>query len=118
MAILLHQSYLNIGLLADAVENETYTEAEARKLLGTIVSLMDAAEKQIEQGAKTDLAAEDAKKLARGREVLILLRAQASELRAYWDTQEGPTRKEHEMRYHQAREEAWTIIKELLGLQE
>src|SRR5262245_57768816 len=25
----LYQSYLNIGLLADAVENETYTEAQA-----------------------------------------------------------------------------------------
>lgn len=116
--VLLYQSYLNIGLLADAAENDAYPDAEARKLLGTIVSLMDSADKQLDQAAKVGLAAEDGKKLERTRQASVLLRTQANELRAYWDAPEGPARKAHEMKYHQSREEAWKLIKDLLGLQE
>jgi hypothetical protein len=109
----LYQSYLNIGVLADATEGDVYTPAEANKLLDRVTAVMDTVDRQLtrlEEAGKI----RDAKSLERTRRLAVLLRTQAKELRQYWAT-DG---EEHAKRYHSARAEAWAGITELLGIKE
>jgi hypothetical protein len=105
---------LNIGLLADAAESDVYTPAEAKKLLETVVGLMDAAEKQLGDVPADSLGADDRKALEKARELTGLLRTQARELQAYWD--DGG--KEHADKFHKARAETWEGVKALLKIDE
>lgn len=116
----LYQTYLNLGMLADATENDVYSESEAKKLLTTIGALMDKVDKQLARVAESATDAEDKKKLDQVRELTALLRTQARELRAYWDTPEKDTagKKEHETKFHKAREDVWAGIKELLNIKD
>jgi hypothetical protein len=109
----LYQSYLNIGVLADATEGDVYSPREANKLLDRVTALMTNVERQLgrlEEAGKV----KDAKSLERSRRVTALLRSQATELRLYWAT----AGEEHARRYHKAREEAWAGITEMMGIKE
>jgi hypothetical protein len=110
----LYQTYLNIGLLADATEGEVYTTAEAKKLLDTLNSLLDVVEQKLAQIPESALEPEDRQSLAQTRALAALLRSQSKELRAYWETGE----KDHANRFQKAREEAWMGIKDVLGIQD
>jgi hypothetical protein len=116
----LYQSYLNIGLLADAAENDVYSDADAKKLLATILAWMDNIDGQLTRLTESGLDPDNQKSVARVRQVAALLRTQARELRAYWDTADSDTagKKDHETKFHKAREEAWTGIKDLLGIKD
>jgi hypothetical protein len=108
----LYQTYLNIGLLADAVEGEVYEKDEARNLLDKVSGLMTEVERQLDRVAQPT---DEAKKyLDQARSVMAKLRSQSRELRSYWDTDE----KDHVTKFHQARQDAWTGIKTLLGIEE
>jgi hypothetical protein len=52
--------------------------------------------------------------LARVREVVVLLRIQARELRNYWDTDE----KAAADRFQKARRDTWAGIKDVFGLED
>lgn len=110
----LYQTHLNIGLLADGTESEVYTIAEAKKLLQTLTALLNRVDGQLTKVGEQGLRPDDQKSLARTRQLSALLRTQAVELKAYWDTGD----REHTVEFHKAREEAWTGIRELLGLPE
>lgn len=99
-------------MLADGVEGGAYTVAYARKVLGTVEELIDTAERQLRQLPEKALDAEDRQQVDRARKVLLLLRAEAKELRAYWadDTKEAAER------FQKARAAAWAAIKQLLAL--
>jgi hypothetical protein len=116
----LYQTYLNLGMLADATENDVYSESEAKNLLKTVSALMDKVDIQLGRVLESSTDPEDKKKLEQVRDLTKLLRAQARELRAYWDTPEKDTagKKEHETKFHKAREEAWAGIKELLNIKD
>jgi hypothetical protein len=108
----LYQSYLNIGLLADAVDNQTYTQAQAQEMLGTVVSLMDTVDRQLDKLIRNDLSEDDKRDVERIRALSALLRVQVLALRNYWSTGSA----ELAARYHQAREKAWQGLSEVLGL--
>jgi hypothetical protein len=108
----LYQTYLNIGLVADAVENETYTAAQAKEMLTTVAGLMDVVDKQLARLAKMDLSTEDQQDVQRIRTISSLMRVQIASLQAYWLT--GDAR--HAARYHETREKAWKGLSEVLGL--
>jgi hypothetical protein len=108
----LYQSYLNIGMLADAVEKETYTQSQAEEMLATVVGLMATVDKQLDRLAKNDLSAEDKQDVERIRSLSALLRVQVVALRAYWSTGSA----QQAARYHDAREKAWQGLSEVLGL--
>jgi hypothetical protein len=110
----LYQTYLNIGLLADATAKEVYPAATARKLLDEVTGMLDTVEGQVARVPEEALRPEDRKALARAREVAVLLRTQARELRAYWETDDEA----RVVKYQKAREEAWAGIKELLNVKE
>jgi hypothetical protein len=82
----LYQSNLSIGLLADGVEEDLYSLPEARKLLGNSARVLQEVELELDRLPETGLAAEDRKLFNQVREALRLLRAQARELGAYWDS--------------------------------
>jgi hypothetical protein len=109
----MYQTYLNIGLIADAVESETYSQQQANAMLSTVVGLMDSVDKQLDRLARVDLGAEDKQDVERIRSLALLLRYQVAALRAYWLSSEP----EQAARYHQAREKSWTALSEALGLQ-
>jgi hypothetical protein len=99
----LYQSYLNIGLLADAVDNKTYTQAQALEMLTTVVGLMDTVDKQLDRLARNDLSADDKRDVERIRSLSALLRVQVVALRLYWSTGSA----QQAVRYHEARDKAW-----------
>jgi len=107
----LYQSFLNIGLLADGVENETYSPAEAEKMLSTVTGLMDLMDRNLQKLSESGLDAEDRRSVERIRGLSEKLRAQAAALRAYWAS-EGEAAAE---RYHRARDEAWAGLSELVA---
>lgn len=114
----LHQTYLNIGMLADAAENDVYTAEESRRLLETVQALVDTVDQQLGRISESSMDAGDQKKLARARQVAGLLRSEAKHLQAYWDTPETEKekKKEREAAFHKVRQFAWEGIKELIGI--
>jgi hypothetical protein len=58
-AVHLYQSYLNIGLIADAVEHETCTHADGLKMLNTVAALMDVVDRQFDRLNRSDLPPAD-----------------------------------------------------------
>src|SRR5262249_33573625 len=110
----LYQTYLNIGLLADGVEGEVYTVAEAEQSLDAVTDLMQNVERQLRALAAAGLKEDDQKTLEKNRKLAGLLSDQAKELRAYWKTND----KEKAAKFQKVREEAWAGIKELLNIEE
>ncbi len=105
----LHESYLNICLLADAWENDIYSDEQARDLLTKVAARTEKVERQLAELGKTALNAEDQQALTRARALLGLLRTQAKELQAYWVS----GAKEDADRYLRARARAWTDLNDL-----
>ena len=109
----LYQTYLNIGLIADAVENEQMELAEAEKTLAHVVRLMTVVEKQLEQVAGTDLDPGDRDALKHIRQLCDALRSQTAALQSYWATDDL----DQAALFHEARTKAWTGINAMLGLE-
>jgi hypothetical protein len=106
----LYQNYLSVGLLADAVEEDIYTVAQARTYLTSLTQIMEEVELDLSRLPETGLRPDERQLLAKVREVLVLLRAQTRELRAYWDTNEKPAAD----RFRKAREDAGAKLRELV----
>jgi len=106
----LYQNYLSIGMLADAVEEDLYTVAQGRTYLTSLTQIMEEVELDLSRLPETGLRPEERQVLGKVREVLVLLRAQTRELRAYWDTGEKASAE----RFRKARENAGTKLRELL----
>jgi hypothetical protein len=108
------QGQLSIGLVADAVEGELYSLADARKLLGTVSVVLDAVEEQLDGLPAERLKEADRQELEQFRNVLGQLRTQVKELRLYWDTD----KKEHADRYLKVRNETKEALNTLLSKKE
>ena len=109
----LYQSYLNIGLLADARAEGLYEAAELAQLLGSVVAPLEKVEKQLEKVAKLKLPKADADAIARMQKVAGLLRQQGKSLQSFWDTGVA----DHGKKYEEARQAAWKELAELLELE-
>jgi len=105
------QTYLNIGFIADGKTRGTYTDRDARKVLDSVLSLVNSAEKQLEAIEKIDLSNGDRARLVELQAVSALLRQQGKELQGYWDTGKD----ENAVRYESLRQTAWTSILKLMG---
>jgi hypothetical protein len=105
----LYQTYLNIGLLADAVETELYEREEGEKWLGTVTATLDAVDQQLGRIPVTRLKAGQHKHLVRVKELSALLRVQTVELRKYWET----GKKEHADLFQKARTDTWKGMEDL-----
>jgi hypothetical protein len=110
----LYMVYLNIGLLADARESDVYTAADAEKVLGSVTRMLDTVDRRLAQLVADGLKDEDREAVENARHLGDLLRTQARELRAYWQTGD----KEHADKFHKARQKSWSGIQEVLGIEE
>src|ERR1019366_2779960 len=84
----LYQTHLNIGLLADGVESETYTIEEAEKNLKSVVEMMKHVEAQQTRLATSGLDPDDQDSIREIQAVSAMLHLQIDSLRAYWATEE------------------------------
>ncbi len=110
----LYQGFLNIGLLADARESEVYTATEAEKLLGSVTRMLDSVDRGLARMQDDSLKDEDKEAVAHARQLGGLLRTQARELRAYWQTGD----KERADKFQKARQESWSGIQAILGIED
>ena len=109
--IQLYQTYLNIGLIADAKAEGVYELADVQQILGTVLGPLEKVEKQLEKVSKLKLSKDDVEAVTRLRKIARMLREQGSELQAFWETGKN----EHGNKYESIRQSAW---KELSGLLE
>lgn len=107
----LYQSFLNIGLLADGVENEQLSLAEGEKTLANVVRFMGLVERQLDQIAMNGLDPNDRQTLLGIQGLAKVLRKQADALQAYWST----GAEDQAGRYHEARNQALAGLGEMLG---
>jgi len=107
-----YQCYLNLGMLADAVVHQAYTEEEAYAILNTLTGLMQMMDRQIDNVSKA-VDSEDRNSLDNIRRLNRLLQVQADALLISWET--GDQKKEEG--YLQARGKSWDGIREILGIE-
>ena len=108
----LYQTYLNIGLLADARAEGLYEASELAQLLGSVTTPLEKVDKQLEKVAALKLPKEDAAAVARMRKIAGLLRQQGTALQTFWDR----GGEEQGKKYEAARQAAWKDIEALLEL--
>jgi hypothetical protein len=109
----LYQAYLNIGFIADGKAEGTYEDGEARQLLGSVLGLLDALDRQMTKVGKLDLEKADREALEEISRLSALLHRQGEELQAFWKTGD----KERGARYERTRQQAWAGIRDLLHLE-
>jgi hypothetical protein len=109
----LYQTHLNIGLLADGVESETYSVEEAEKNLKSVVEMMETVEAQQARLAKSGLEPDDLDSMRQIQAVSAMLHLQIDALRAYWKTEEV----EQADQYHLARKATWQGLSKVLGME-
>ena len=108
----LYQSYLNIGLLADGVENKAITVEAATKTLKIVTSCLSLVHCKLAKLDKATLDPEDHDSLEQIKAVIELLRLQTQTLLAYWAT--GTTEQSED--YEKARKATWTGLSRILGI--
>ncbi|MBA4192109.1 MAG: hypothetical protein C0467_29375 [Planctomycetaceae bacterium] len=109
----LYQTYLNIGMLADARAEGLYEASELAQLLGSVVVPLDTVDKQLAKvAALKGLSKEDATAITRMRKIAGRLKQQGKSLQAFWDT--GV--EDHGKKYEESRQAAWKELDELLEL--
>jgi hypothetical protein len=107
-----YQTYLNLGLIADGKAKGTYTRQDAYKILDSILALLDSVDGKLAGLAKIDLDKGDRQSLEQMRDLSALLRRQAKDLEAFWDSG-----KEEDLgRYESTRKDAWAAIGKLTGI--
>lgn len=111
-SIYLYQSYLNVGLLADAVKNDTYTKEEAAALLSTIMTLLQTVDAQMQKLENVGLDEEEVAAVKQVRKISGLLKAQAGHLQTHWNTDAKAPLDQ----YQQVRRQSWTELRAVLGL--
>lgn len=111
----LYQTFLNIGLLADARGKDVYSPQQAAELLDAINLFIDNAAEQLANVPPSSYPTDvDRKEMELAGIVTTLLRRQTRELKAYWDTGDPV----HEQSFQKARSEAWEKIKIIAHVQE
>jgi hypothetical protein len=111
-SIYLYQSYLNVGLIADAVKNDTYTKEEAAELLGTVVALLQTVDAQMQKLESIGLDQEEVAAVKQVRSISGLIKSQTSLLQTHWKAGDKGSLD----RFLQVRHESWNELRDVLGL--
>jgi hypothetical protein len=107
-----YQTYLNIGFIADAEGKGTYTNEDARKVLRSLLSLVDSVDRQLETFGKRTLDKEDRASLEHMRAISALLCQQGRALQTYWDSGKD----QDADRYESLRKNSYAAISKLMGI--
>jgi hypothetical protein len=106
------QAYLNIGLIADGKTKGTHTVEDARKVLRSVLSLVDSVDRQLESLGKVPLEKEDRDSLEQMRAISALLREQGLVLQTYWDS----LQEQDATRYESLRSRSYEAISKLMAI--
>lgn len=106
------QTYLNIGLIADGKAKGTYANDDARKMLRSVLSLVDSVDRQLENLGQRTLDQEDCASLQQMRGISALLRQQGAELQTSWDSGHS----EDAARYESLRQDSYAAISKLMAI--
>jgi hypothetical protein len=107
-----YQTYLNIGFIADGKGKGTYSQEDARKVLQSVLSVVDSVDRQLEVLAKRNLDKGDRESLDQMRAISAQLRQQGQDLQAYWTSGKD----EDAERYETLRQKSYTAISKLMGI--
>src|SRR5579864_6968718 len=107
-----YQTYLNIGLIADAKAKGTYSEKDAYRLLDSVLSLLDSVDGKLADLAKLGIDANDRDTLEQMRKLSKQLREQGKALQTSWNT----SKDEDFAKYESIRKDSWVAISKLLGI--
>ena len=110
----LYQTYLNIGMVADARAEGVYDDESASEILGTVLGLADAVDKQLALVAGGSIPRDDKQALAAVAKQSALLRQTGAALQAFWKS----GKKADGDKYEKFRKESWAGLQRLLGLDE
>jgi hypothetical protein len=108
-----YQTYLNIGMVADAKAKGTYSEKDAYRILESVLSLLDTVDRKLVDLTKLELDAKDRDTLEQMRKLSKLLRDQGKALQSSWNS----GRTEDLAKYDEVRKDSWAAISKLLGLE-
>lgn len=110
----LHNTHVNVGLLAEARYLGVHEASELAQRLRAVVRPLEDVENQLAKvAALKGLSKTDAATIARLRKIAALLKEQGTSLQAFWDTGvEDQTQK-----YDAARKAAWKELNSLLDLE-
>ena len=111
-AAFLVQSYLNIGLLADASAKKDADKEQLASTLTIVENLLGETEKQLDTVLKSDITDDDKAALKKIKSCYALLNEQISALHTFWKEQNEANGKAFE----QTRVEAWKKISATLGI--
>jgi hypothetical protein len=106
------QTYLNIGFIADGKGMGNYTKEDARKVLQSVLSVVDSVDRQLETFGKRTLDKEDRDSLEQMLAISALLRQQGRELQTYWDSGQD----QDAARYETLRKNSYAAISKLMGI--
>jgi len=106
------QTYLNIGFIAEGKAKGTYTDSDARKVLDSVLSLLNSTDTSLDALGRIDLDKDDRERLEQFRAASALLRQQGKELQAYWETGKD----DNAAKYESLRKNAWATISKLMGI--
>jgi hypothetical protein len=119
MSAHLYQTFVSIGLLADAVEEGVYPIPKGKALLATLDSFIEHAEQQLVQLPPSAFPTEeDRRAMETARSLLTKLRKQTKEVAAYWDAKDDKERSEHLANFREARTDAGGMIQKLVNVQD
>jgi hypothetical protein len=106
------QTYLNIGFIADGKDKGTYTDDDARKILRSVLSVVDSVDRQLASVEARNLHKEDRDSLQQMQAISAMLRQQGVDLQRYWDSCQ-----EHDAaRYEDLRRTSYAAISKLLAI--
>jgi hypothetical protein len=106
------QTYLNIGFIADGKGHGIYSEKDARRVLQSVLSVLDSVDRRLETLGQVNLNKDDRDSLEQMRAISALLRQQARELQTYWERGQD----EDLARYETIRKNSYAAISKLLGI--
>ena len=106
------QTYLNIGFIADGKGHGIYSEKDARRVLQSVLTLLDSVDRRLETLKHVNLNKDDLESLEQMRAISALLRQQAKELQNYWERGQD----EDLNRYESIRKNSYAAISKLLGI--
>jgi hypothetical protein len=107
-----YQSYVNIGLLADARAKGLYAQKDAAKVLDSVLALLDSVDRKLAALDNLDLDKQDRSSLDQMRVISTLLHQQGQELQVFWDSGAD----ENAARYEDVRKDSWAAISRLTGI--
>ncbi len=108
------QTFLNIGMLADAHAKGVYDKEKTKPVLGSVMHFIRSTTQHLTAVQKTPLTAEDRKYVSDLIGVCNLLKAQGEALSTHIDSPSettGPA-------FEKARQASWAEIRRVLGIKE